>query len=191
MNILPAVNSPLQHALAALTDATDAALDAEIIRIIRDPAACPADWLPWLAWASSIGLDEGWDFAATDQKRRRIIAEYVTIHAHKGTPFVIRKLFRDLGLGEIDIIENAAALRWDGTASFDGTYQYGGGSGDWAKYGIVIKRALTNAQAALLRKILERIAPLRCELVFLDFRQGALVWDGTIKFDGTYNFGAA
>lgn len=128
--ILPSANSPLQHALAELTDETDARLNAAVIGQVRDPAACPAEWLPWLAWANSVGLDEGWDFAETEQAKRRLIAEYVTLHAHKGTPYIVRKLFRDLDLGEIDIVENAAALRWNGTAQFNGVYQYGGGEGD-------------------------------------------------------------
>nr|DAV47920.1 MAG TPA: tail protein [Caudoviricetes sp.] len=190
-SILPSANSPLQHALAALTDETDARLNAAVIGQVRDPATCPAEWLPWLAWANSVGLDEGWDFAETEQAKRRLIAEYVTLHAHKGTPYIVRKLFRDLDLGEIDIVENAAALRWNGTAQFNGVYQYGGGEGDWAKYGIVLKRVISNAQAAVLRRILGRIAPLRCELIFMDFRSEAFKWDGTLVFDGTYNFGAA
>lgn len=190
-SILPGINSPLQHALAKLTGETDARLDADIIGRVRDPGLCPADWLPWLAWANSIGLDEGWDFAETEQAKRRLIAEYVTLHAHKGTPYVVIKLFKDLGLGEIDIIENASSLRWDGKAKFDGLYRFGGGEDDWAKYGVVIKRVVTNAQAAVLRKILDRIAPLRCELIFLDFRAQALLWDGEITFDGQYNYGAA
>ena len=82
-------------------------------------------------------------------------------------------------------------MRWNGTAKLNGVYQYGGGEGVWAKYGIVLKRVISNAQAAVLRRILGRIAPLRCELIFMDFRSEAFKWDGTLVFDGTYNFGAA
>ena len=89
------------------------------------------------------------------------------------------------------LIERAAKLRWNGEATFDGTHIFGGAPGDWAKYAIVVHRVITNEQAGLLRKILEQIAPKRCELVYIDYRAQALKWDGEINFDGTYNFGAA
>ena len=82
-------------------------------------------------------------------------------------------------------------MRWNGQAKFDGTYRFGGEAGDWAKYAVIVRRPVTNKQAVQLRAILGQIAPLRCELVYIDFRSTPLKWDGEITFDGTYNFGAA
>lgn len=183
--------SRLQHDLARLTDQEAAALDIAVITRSRDPQQCDAHWLPWLAWERSIGGEEGWQFAESEAARRDLISGYIAKHQQKGTPAVIRQLFRDLRLGEISIIERAAALRWSGEATFDGTHIFGGAAGDWAKYAIVVNRPITNAQAEHLRKILEQITPKRCELVYIDYRNTPLHWDGEITFNGSYNFGAA
>ena len=189
--LIPSNGSRLQHDLARLSQQEAAALDINTIRRSRDPNQCDAHWLPWLAWERSIGDDEGWAFAENEQVQRKLIASYIQRHQHKGTPSVIRQLFRDLQLGEITIIERAARLRWDGEAVFDGAHIFGGAPGDWAKYAIIVNRVITNAQADILRKTLESIAPKRCELVYIDYRSAALYWDGSTDFDGTYNFGAA
>nr|DAK38741.1 MAG TPA: tail protein [Caudoviricetes sp.] len=191
MGIMPSGSTPLQHALAELTAEEAAAIDCREILRAHDAAACDEKWLPWLAWENSIGDAEGWLFAETEAAQRRLIADFVAKHQSKGTPAVIRRLFRDLQLGEIDIIERASSLRWNGQAKFDGTYRFGGEAGDWAKYAVIVRRPVTNKQAVQLRAILGQIAPLRCELVYIDFRSTPLKWDGEITFDGTYNFGAA
>ena len=120
-----------------------------------------------------------------------IIAEYIKIHERKGTPSVIRQLFKDLGYGDIEIIENYGSLYWDGTAYFDGTFVFGGQEGDWAEYKIKLSRPITNSEAEKIKKWLEQIAPLRCRLVEMDYRRNAIYWDGEIEFNGEYNFGAA
>lgn len=191
MTLLPPANSRLQHDLSRLEARLLEALDAQAVLRNRDPRNCDPAYLPWLAWENSISDGEGWQFAETEQAQRNLIADYIAKHRHKGTPSVIRRLFRDLQLGEIDIIEQAAGLRWNGEAVFDGTRIFGGGEGDWAKYAIVVKRTVSNRQAAELRRILAEIAPLRCELLYIDFRSRSILWNGEIRFDGQYNFGAA
>ena len=188
---MPGGSTPLQHMLAQITAEELAAIDCREIIRAHDTAACDEKWLPWLAWENSIGDAEGWMFAETEEAQRRLISDFVAKHQNKGTPAVIRRLFRDLQLGEVDIIERASSLRWDGAAKFDGTYRFGGEAGDWAKYAVIVRRPVTNKQAVQLRAILGQIAPLRCELVYIDFRSTPLKWDGEITFDGTYNFGAA
>ena len=103
--IIPSNNSPLMHALARLTEAETAAIDWRVITQSKDPAVCAAAWLPWLAWENSISDAEGWRFAETEQAQRNLIAGYIEKHQLKGTPAVIRRLFRDLQLGEVDILE--------------------------------------------------------------------------------------
>lgn len=191
MGIMPSGSTPLQHMLAQITAEELAAIDCREIIRAHDAAACDEKWLPWLAWENSIGDAEGWMFAETEEAQRRLIADFVAKHQNKGTPAVIRRLFRDLQLGEVDIIERASFLRWNGAAKFDGTYRFGGEAGDWAKYAVIVRRPVSNRQAAQLRDILGQITPLRCELVYIDFRNTPLKWNGEITFDGTYNFGAA
>ena len=191
-SIKPSSSTELQHALSKLTSAELAQLfDLNEIARTRRPVDCPPEWLPWLAWEKSIGSDEGWDIAETEAARRRIVAEYIKIHERKGTPSVIRQLFKDLGYGDIEIIENYGSLYWDGTAYFDGTFVFGGQEGDWAEYKIKLSRPITNSEAEKIKKWLEQIAPLRCRLVEMDYRSNAIYWNGEIEFNGEYNFGAA
>lgn len=190
MSLLPSNNSPLEHAIATLMDQLILGIDSAVIDQARQPETCAAKFLPWLAWQRSISDDEGWSFAETEASKRKLIGDYVQKHQRKGTPSVIRQLFRDLALGEVDIIENAANLKWNGTATFDGKYQFSGEEGDWAKYGIIVKRVVSNAQAQALTKILNAITPARCALLYIDFRSAELLWNGEISFDGSYNYGA-
>lgn len=188
---IPSNNSPLQHALARLTDGETAALDTDAVNRQLDPARCDPAFLPFLAWQRSIETSEGWEVAQTDEARRRLIAAFDEIHAHKGTPHAIRQLFRLLQLGEVKIIERANEFTWNGEVLFDGSRTFGGREDDWAKYSIVLTRPVSNRQAAQIRALLAEIAPLRCELVALDYRANPLLWNGEISFDGEYSFGAA
>lgn len=188
--VIPSNNSALQHALAQMTDKEIAEIDWRVINRAHDPQQCDAKWLPWLAWENSISDAEGWLFAETEQAKRDIISDFITKHQLKGTPHGIRRLFRELQLGEIEILERATRLRWNGEALFDGKNVFGGGSGDWAKYAIILKRVVTAKQAQWIMQILEEIAPARCELLYIDYRANALKWDGEINFDGAYTFGA-
>lgn len=189
-SILPNSSTPLQHALAGLTEEETAAIDWRVILRARDPALCDEKWLPWLAWENSISDAEGWRFAETVTAKRRLIQGYIAKHQLKGTPAAIRVLFRELELGEVDILERVTRLRWNGEALFDGKNIFGGGSGDWAKYAVVLKRVISIGQSEIIKAMLEEIAPRRCELLYLDFRSRAIKWDGEIHFNGQYTYGA-
>nr|WP_304675250.1 phage tail protein [Neisseria polysaccharea] len=188
---IPSNNSPLQHALAKLTERETAALDTAAVSRQLDPQRCDPGFLSFHAFARSIGEEEGWDFAETDEARRTLIAGFAEIHARKGTPYAIRQLFRILRLGEIQIIERANEFKWDGEALFDGSRRFGGREGDWAEYRIVLTRPVSIRQATRIRALLAEIAPLRCELTALDYRNHPHRWNGEIRFNGEYSFGAA
>ena len=188
--VIPSNNAPLLHALARLTAEHPAADGWHAILDNRDAATAASGFLPYLAWENSIADAEGWGFAETETARRSLIRNYTERHQHKGTPAMIRQLFRDLQLGEIDILERVSSLKWDGSTTFGGQYFFGGGEKDWAKYAVVLRRVVSVAQAETIRQFLDEIAPLRCELVYLDFRSNPLYWDGEISFNGTYTFGA-
>ncbi|HFB8417963.1 TPA: phage tail protein [Neisseria gonorrhoeae] len=181
---VPANNSPLQHALAKLTERETAAVSRQL-----DPARCDPGFLPFHAFARSIGTEEGWDFAETDEARRNLIAGFAEIHARKGTPYVIRALFPILRLGEIQIIERDGEFKWDGSVLFDGSRTFGRREGDWAEYRIVLTRPVSIRQTARIRAMLAEIAPLRCELTALDYRNHPHRWNGKIRFNGEYGFG--
>lgn len=189
-SIIPSNNSPLQHVLAKLTEHELAELDWRVITRSHDPQECDPAFLPFLAWENSIADAEGWRFAETEAAQRALIADYIAVHQGKGTPAVIRQLFEKLQLGEIDIVERVGDLSWDGAVNFDGRYIFNGDVlNGWAYYGIVLKRVITVEQAELIKQILNEITPARCQLLYLDYRNHALLWDGEIDFDGTYTFG--
>lgn len=188
--LLPSNSSLLQKALARLGAELLVKIDTDVIRESKDPQACDASLLPWLAWENSIGDAEGWRFAENEHQKRRLVQGYIEKHALKGTPYVIRQLFRDMDLGEIDILERVKALDWSGSAEFNGDYYFGGGAGDWACYGIKIHRPITNVQAEILKEMLAELAPARCKLIYLSYRDSPIFWNGEVSFDGNFNFGA-
>ena len=190
VSLLPSSATHLQHALALATaKATD--LNHNVIRDSRNPMTCAADLLPWLAWENSIDDAEGWVFAEGETEKRALIADYIAKHEYKGTPYSIRRLFRDLGLGEIDIIEDVGKIRYDGKVTHDGTYLHGSTGDTWATYNIIVKeQPITNDQADFLKTILRGIAPARCELRQIIYTRVAIRYNNTAIYDGTYNYGA-
>lgn len=90
--LLPSNSTPLERALAT---ACDLGIDPEIIRGVADSARCPADFLPWLAWAMSV---DGWEAADTEDQQRALIRESIPIHKHKGTVGAIRRVLKAVGI---------------------------------------------------------------------------------------------
>ena len=190
ISLLPSSATDLQHALA-LTTAKATDLNHNVIRDSRDPLICDEDLLPWLAWENSIDDAEGWVFAESEDAKRALIADYIAKHELKGTPYSIRSLFRDLGLGEIDIIEDVGKIRYDGKVMHDGTYLHGSTGSNWATYNIIVKdQPITNDQAEFLKQILKGIAPARCELKQIIYTKIAIRHNNVALYDGTYNYGA-
>jgi phage tail P2-like protein len=66
-----------------------------------DPATCPEQLLPWLAW--SLSVDE-WDEQWSAETKRALIQESVTIHKHKGTVGSVKRALASLGV-KIDFFE--------------------------------------------------------------------------------------
>ena len=189
-NLLPTSATDLQQAFELVT-AQSTALDHHLIRKSHNPLTCDSRLLPWLAWANSIDDAEGWVFAESEDAKRALIADYIKKHELKGTPYSIRRLFRDLGLGEIDIIEDIGKIRYDGKFTHNGDYIHGSAGGSWATYSIIVKtRPITNDQAKFLKEILRGIAPARCELRQITYTRVAIRYNNTATYDGTYNYGA-
>src|SRR6185503_9155028 len=61
---------------------------------IYNPAECPENVLPWLAWAFSV--DE-WNPDWTIDQRRQAIASSVYVHRHKGTVGAMKQALAALG----------------------------------------------------------------------------------------------
>lgn len=63
-------------------------------RQLWNPATCPANLLPWLAWAVSV--DE-WNSNWSDEQKRGVIAASYSVHSTKGTPAALKSSLSALG----------------------------------------------------------------------------------------------
>lgn len=188
-SIIPSNNSPLQHALAKLTERELAELDWRVIVRAHDPQECAPEFLPFLAWENSISDAEGWRFAETEQSKRDLIKSYISVHQNKGTPYVIRQLFNNLGLGEIEILERVAGLSYNGQAAYGGKYIHSSILDGWAYYGIVLNKKITMKEANFVKYILKEIVPARCVLLYLDYKIPVILYNGKERFDDEHVYG--
>lgn len=139
------------------------------VRSTWDPRTCPEELLPWLAWSFSVNE---WDSDWPVPTKRAVIAAQASIHKRKGTITSIREALESAGYGGADIVEGGKNA-----------------GSNWAYYSINLKKPISNAQAAQVRRILINTAPARCVLEALSFELAPAIYDGKISFDGQYNFG--
>lgn len=65
------------------------------------PDTCPENLLPWLAWALSV--DE-WDEQWSEQAKRAMLKQSVSIHKHKGTVGSVKRALKALNI-EFEFLE--------------------------------------------------------------------------------------
>ncbi|NHR08066.1 phage tail protein I [Chromobacterium haemolyticum] len=181
--LLPPNKTPLEVALA---DAGELGVDAEGLRMVADSERCPAHLLPWLAWAWSV---DDFNAASNEERQRALIRSSLRVHQRKGTVAAVRQVFRDLGLGEVDIEEGRSGYRRDGKRRREAYNRRGLRGAHWAEYRVICYSLLTNQQAKIARTMLEGIAASRCRLVALDFSRAALTRNGYGKRDGVFSRG--
>ena len=150
----------------------------------------PTEFLELLAEKWSVTGYDGWLLAESIDAKRKLIKRAVELHRYKGTPWSMREIIRQLGFGEVEIIEGLFDKRHDGSFTRDGTYFHGDHS-KWAHYRVIMQQTITNDQADLLRKTLRVFAPARCVLASLDYRQAALRHNGMAMRNGRFNRGTA
>lgn len=86
----------------ALSETTARLSDVPLmVRHSWNPDTCPAELLPWLAWAFSV--DE-WDTTWTEQEKRDVIITSYEVHKHKGTIGAVRRALEPLGY-LIEVVE--------------------------------------------------------------------------------------
>lgn len=64
------------------------------IRDLVNPEKCPAELLPYLAWAWSV---DRWDSTWSESTKRQVIKSAYFVHAHKGTIGALRRVVEPLG----------------------------------------------------------------------------------------------
>ena len=91
--LLPPNATPLERALEqALARIEDVPVPVDTL---WDPWRCPAELLPWLAWACSV--DE-WDPDWPEHVKRRVIAAAPDVHRLKGTCAAVERALRAIGV---------------------------------------------------------------------------------------------
>lgn len=93
-SLLPPNSTPLERDLASsLARLSDVPV---LVREVWDPATCPMDVLPWLAWALSV---DTWDSNWTDEQKRQTVASSIAVHRYKGTIGAVEEALAALGFG--------------------------------------------------------------------------------------------
>lgn len=153
---------------------------------LHDPMTCDARYLRTLG--KHFGVEYWWQ-NISEEEHRNLIARFPMIKRRRGTLWSVKQ-----ALSVIDpdghIVEGDYSVRYDGTAIYDGSVQYGYAS-HWAEFVVIASRAITNAQASQLRALIESVAPARSNLIRIDYTAAANTYDGSIIYDGTYNYGGA
>lgn len=155
------------------------------ITSIYDPATCPAALLPWLAWAWSV--DE-WDSGWTEATKRAVLAASFSTHRIKGTVASVKAALAAAGYPGATIVEGVGKFLCDGTYKCDGL-EYCGDPEKWAVFRLTLPNAITNTQAAQVKRIVGQTAPARCQLEALDFQQSPAICDGSFLCNGEFNVG--
>lgn len=91
MHLLPPNRSPLEARAAA---SHPLALPVPL-RTLYNPATCPAELLPFLAWAFSVDV---WEADWPEATKRRVIAENFAVHRIKGTRLAVEKALAAMGI---------------------------------------------------------------------------------------------
>lgn len=71
------------------------------VRDMWNADTCPANLLPWLAWAFSI---DNWNTNWTEEQKRNAVKAAYVVHTQKGTIGAVRRSLEALGLG-MQVIE--------------------------------------------------------------------------------------
>ncbi|WP_052475677.1 phage tail protein I [Halomonas sp. KHS3] len=91
MHLLPPNRSPLEARVAA---SHPLALPVPL-RTLWNPATCPAELLPFLAWAFSVDV---WEADWPEATKRAVIAESFAVHRIKGTRLAVEKALAAMGI---------------------------------------------------------------------------------------------
>jgi phage tail P2-like protein len=160
--VLPPNSSRLERATAQAL-----ALSAELgvpIDTLWDPHQCPAQQLPWLAWA--VGVEE-WSASWPEQVQRDVIAATPQIRRHRGTVWAVREALRAAGYADAYLEEGLPTLSYDGSELHNAEDDYSGGS-RWALFRVIADigedRGVGGDELERLVRLIRRAKPVRSVL---------------------------
>lgn len=111
-DLLPHNATAQERALAGATARVGAV--PVVVREMWDPDTCPADLLPWLAWALSVDV---WDPTWTNTQKRAAIRTAIAVQQRKGTIGAVRDALGAVGLP-------ARVLEWHRAQVIGNPYTY-------------------------------------------------------------------
>lgn len=182
--LLPPSSTPLERAIDHSAAARIKALPA-IVTSLWNADTCPAELLPYLAWAMSVDeWNDGWGV----DKKRAVIKESRVIHQRKGTPSAIKRALTAIGQPDAILIERGNYIRHNGAALRDGSHTRAG-TGGWASYRVILSQTTTIDMAQQIKRLLAAVQRNCIVLTAIDYRQAALRRNSTAHRNGTYTRG--
>lgn len=91
-HLLPIGSTPLEKRAAEILKS--AVENPIIIADLINPERCPANLLPYLAWAFSV---DKWDENWTEEVKRIAIKQSYFVHKHKGTIGAVKRVVEPIG----------------------------------------------------------------------------------------------
>jgi phage tail P2-like protein len=163
--LLPVGSSPLE--VAAARACAEIEKTPVSLRTLWNPDTCPANLLPWLAWAFSV---DRWDEKWPELTKRAVIRDAWFIHCHKGTLGAVRRVVEPLGY-LINITE------WWETSDPPGTFRLDIG---------VLESGITEEMYYEIERLIADAKPASRHLIGLNIIQDIPGWlfTGGVACDG-------
>lgn len=182
-DLLPPNASALEHRLdVSFEESIDLPVN---ISPVWNPATCPIEMLPHLAWGFSVDF---WDEDWPEEDKRQVVALSLQVHRHKGTPGAVKDALRAAGYGEVDIIDGLDARTRDGSVLRDGRY-FHSTYRNWALFRLIVHKPVSIKQAAQIRTICDRTRREVCKLLAVHFDRALNLHNAVIYRDGSFTRG--
>lgn len=181
MSLLPNHKSKFDKLLDELFGLRLGGLDIGVINTLAD--SCPASLLPILAASFDVNIDE-----LNETNARWLIKNAFKIHFYSGSFYAVKKAVQGVDSGAI-IIEGNLSQKYDGSIKHDKSRFYGSNT-HWAEYSIIASIPLSKQKAKQISDAAKSAAPARCVFVSIDHRASSVVYDGQIKYNDQFNYGA-
>lgn len=181
-SLLPPNATDFQLAQEAGMVSRDDVATAEIYTL-WDPYTVPIAFLPFLAWSLRAPI---WDPVWPEWKQREYVAGLIDYHAHKGTRGAVEDMLASIGHPDAEIVEHLH--RWslgEGVVLGDGHTL----RGQWTRYIVRLKRAITIYEGRLIRRLLGQVARGNARLVALDFTAASWRLGEDIRLGDGYTLG--
>lgn len=129
--------------------------------------------LPYLAEQFHVMGLEGWSAAETDEAQRSLIKSAIELHRHKGTPWAMKQVLRNVGYADAVIEEGLPPLRYDGATSYNAEEKYSNGS-RWAVFRLLVdigeSKGVGGEELSRLLGMIESVKPARAVLRDISYR---------------------